>query len=198
MRADKTLTRINELEAALWDEITSESTLCDQYGLIPNPTRVEKLNSTAKVNREVVQAQGFDVLGENVAGAVLWFLGSVIAPIATLLLILVSPYSLIPVVLIHVWARYIHKVVNPGSLIGAILFVRGTTEEDEAIDKMFIGGICAAFALHVITALFLIGWNPAINTAHMLLWLSVPLLVLEIIGLIGAKVMAVRDRKADS
>lgn len=28
MRADKTLTRINELEAALWDEITSESTLC--------------------------------------------------------------------------------------------------------------------------------------------------------------------------
>lgn len=62
MRADKTLTRINELEAALWDEITSESTLCDQYGLIPNPTRVEQLNSAAKVNREVVQAQGFDVL----------------------------------------------------------------------------------------------------------------------------------------
>lgn len=198
MRADKTLTRINELEAALWDEITSESTLCDQYGLIPNPTRVEKLNSTAKVNREVVQAQGFDVLGENVAGAVLWFLGSIIAPIATLLLILVSPYSLIPVVLIHVWARYIHKVVNPGSLIGAILFVRGTTEEDEAIDKMFIGGICAAFALHVVTALFFIGWSPAISTAHMLLWLSVPLLVLEIFGLIGAQVMAVRDRKADS
>lgn len=56
MRAGKTLTRINELEAALWDEITSESTLCDQYGLIPNPTRVEQLNSAAKVNREVVQA----------------------------------------------------------------------------------------------------------------------------------------------
>lgn len=188
MRADKTLTRINELEAALWDEITSESTLCDQYGLIPNPNRVEQLNSATKVNREVVQAQGFDVLGENVAGAVLWFLGSVIAPIATLLLILVSPYSLIPVVLVHVWARYIHKVVNPGSLIGAILFVRGSTEEDEAIDKMFIVGICAAFALHVIMALFFIGWSPAISTAHMLLWLSVPLLVLEIIGLIGFKV----------
>lgn len=195
MRADKTLTRINELEAALWDEITSESTLCDQYGLIPNPTRVEKLNSAAKVNREVVQAQGFDVLGENVAGAVLWFLGSVIA---TLLLILVSPYSLIPVVLIHVWARYVHKVVNASSLMGAILFVRGTTEEDKDIDKMFIGGICAAFALHVVTALFFIGWNPAISTARMLLWLSVPLLVLEIFGLIGAKVMAVRDQKADS
>ena len=198
MRAGKTLTRINELEAALWDEITSESTLCDQYGLIPNPNRVEQLNSATKVNREVVQAQGFDVLGENVAGAVLWFLGSVIAPIATLLLILVSPYSLIPVVLVHVWARYIHKVVNPGSLIGAILFVRGSTEEDEAIDKMFIVSICAAFALHVIMALFFIGWDPAISTAHMLLWLSVPLLVLEIIGLIGSKVMAVRDRKADS
>lgn len=198
MRADKTLTRINELEAALWDEITSESTLCDQYGLIPNPNRVEQLNSATKVNREVVQAQGFDVLGENVAGAVLWFLGSVIAPIATLLLILVSPYPLIPVVLVHVWARYIHKVVNPGSLIGAILFVRGTTEEDEAIDKMFIGGICAAFALHVIMALFFIGWDPAISTAHMFLWLSVPLLVLEIIGLIGTKVMAVRDQKTNS
>jgi hypothetical protein len=196
MRADKTLTRINELEAALWDEITSESTLCDQYGLIPNPTRVEQLNSTAKVSREVAQAQGFDVLGENVAGVLLWFLGSIIAPIATLLLILVSPYSLIPVVLIHVWARYVHKVVNASSLMGAILFVRGTTEEDKDIDKMFIGGICAAFALHVVTALFFIGWSPVISTAHMLLWLSVPLLVLEIIGLIGAKVMAVRDRKA--
>lgn len=198
MRADKTLTRINELEAALWDEITSESTLCDQYGLIPNPNRVEQLNSAAKVSREVAQAQGFDVLGDNVAGALLWFLGSIIAPIATLLLILVSPYSLIPVVLIHVWVRYVHKVVNASSLMGAILFVRGTTEEDKDIDKTFIGGICAAFALHVVTTLFFFGWSPAISTAHMLLWLSVPLLVLEIFGLIGAKVMAVRDRKVDS
>lgn len=196
MRADKTLTRINELEAALWDEITSESTLCDQYGLIPNPTRVEKLNSTAKVSREVEQTQGFEVLGDNVAGALLWFLGGIIAPIATLLLALVSPYSLIPVAIVHVWARYVHKVVNAGSLMGALLFVRSTTEEDEGIDKMFIGGICAVFSLHVVTALFFIGWNPAINTAHMLLWLSVPLLALEIIGLIGSKVMAVRDRKA--
>ena len=62
MRRDKTAQRINELDAMLWDEITSNSSKQDHYGLIPSPARVKELEGQVKSRPKAPVAGGYTTL----------------------------------------------------------------------------------------------------------------------------------------
>lgn len=88
MRRDKTAQRINELDAMLWDEITSNSSKQDHYGLIPSPARVKELEGQVKSRPKAPVAGGYTTLLGRALGNIKYITAFIVIAFT-----FVSPFS---------------------------------------------------------------------------------------------------------
>jgi hypothetical protein len=187
MRRDKTAQRINELDAMLWDEITSNSSKQDHYGLIPSPARVKELEGQVKSHPKAPVAGGYTTLLGRALGNIKYITAFIVIAFT-----FVSPFSLIPLILLSLFGRYVLNVINAESFLNAIFFLSGKTKEEEAVDKGYLIALSLSFVVHTLLQfLFLPGF--AWNMANTVLWVSAPLFIIELLTLVAAKVWARRN-----
>ena len=187
MRRDKTAQRINELDAMLWDEITSNSSKQDHYGLIPSPARVKELEGQVKSHPKAPVAGGYTTLLGRALGNIKYITAFIVIAFT-----FVSPFSLIPLILLSLFGRYVLNVINAESFLNAIFFLSGKTKEEEAVDKGYLIALSLSFVAHTLLQfLFLPGF--AWNMANTVLWVSAPLFIIELLTLVAAKVWARRN-----
>lgn len=187
MRRDKTAQRINELDAMLWDEITSNSSKQDHYGLIPSPARVKELEGQVKSLPKAPVAGGYTTLLGRALGNIKYITAFIVIAFT-----FVSPFSLIPLILLSLFGRYVLNVINAESFLNAIFFLSGKTKEEEAVDKGYLIALSLSFVVHTLLQfLFLPGF--AWNMANTVLWVSAPLFIIELLTLVAAKVWARRN-----
>ena len=187
MRRDKTAQRINELDAMLWDEITSNSSKQVHYGLIPSPARVKELEGQVKSRPKAPVAGGYTTLLGRALGNIKYITAFIVIAFT-----FVSPFSLIPLILLSLFGRYVLNVINAESFLNAIFFLSGKTKEEEAVDKGYLIALSLSFVVHTLLQfLFLPGF--AWNMANTVLWVSAPLFIIELLTLVAAKVWARRN-----
>jgi hypothetical protein len=187
MRRDKTAQRINELDAMLWDEITSNSSKQDHYGLIPSPARVKELEGQVKSHPKAPVAGGYTTLLGRALGNIKYITAFIVIAFT-----FVSPFSLIPLILLSLFGRYVLNVINAESFLSAIFFLNGKTKEEEAIDGGYLIALSLSFVAHTLLQFFFLP-GFAWNMATAVLWVSAPLFIIELLTLVAAKVWARRN-----